>query len=566
MSEGRAVFTPEELRKLIAREEGQFLEFKSLWDRSGAAPAMLDRREVRDFIAECVAAFANADGGVLLLGVDDDGTVSGHGYPGDAVQDFLLVPERRLRPAVRCSTARVELDGREVIVLEVPMAAAAVMFEGDGFPYRVADMVRREPQEVINQRKHAYRTVGYEPRVRPEATVADLDLELARSFLSHSALAQREIEELLVRIGLLVQGPRGVLVTNAALLLCGREPALRWHPKAGIRFFRVDGTERQHGTQRNVTQLDRFDPPLARALPAALKFAATQVRRSEKLHDLFFRETPEYPEFAWQEAIVNAVAHRDYEMQSLETEVWFYDDRMEVKSPGELVAPVTLEALRSRAPAHASRNPLLVRALVEAGVMRDEGEGIPRMFDEMSQSYLRAPRLDFAHGSFVVTLSNQPVFEGPSAEWQHVVEKLGLRLTQKRVLLARPQRFTNEDYRTLNEMDRDDAYREIQELVQSGIVVPSGAHGRGAAYHVAPGLQQSRSLLESRVPVLREQIEKLGAVTNADYRRLFGLGREAAKDELRGLVDSGFLRLEGERRAARYVAGVAMAGRGGRRS
>jgi len=122
-------------------------------------------------------------------------------------------------------------------------------------------------------------------------------------------------------------------VTNAALLLFARTP-VRWHSRPGIRFFRVAGKERQHGAKRNVTQLSRVEAPLAAAIPEAHRLAREGIRRSEKLHDLFFREMPEYPDFAWQEAIVNAFAHRDFEDQGREIEVWFYDDRMEVGSPG----------------------------------------------------------------------------------------------------------------------------------------------------------------------------------------------------------------------------------------
>jgi len=554
VSSASPLFTEAELRALLSRDEGQFLEFKSLWDRSVEPPTALDRRKVRDGIAEYVAAFANADGGTLVLGVDDEGVVTGHGYPDGVIEEFFAATEKRLRPAVRCRTERLSLDGHEVLVLDVPMSAEAVMVDGNGFPYRVGDTVRREPQEVINQRKQAYRTVGYEARIRPEATIDDLDLELARAFFFESPLGKRGTGELLVRLGLVHARGTGLAITNAALLLFARQPALSWHPRAGIRFFRVDGTSREHGTRRNVAQLERFDPPIALALPQALKYAATQVRRSEKLHDLFFRETPEYPEFAWQEALVNAIAHRDYEMQGLETEVWFYDDRMEVRSPGDLIPPVTLEALRAHAPAHASRNPLLVRALVEAGIMRDEGEGIPRMFDEMHQSFLREPGFDFAHGVFGVTLFNVPIFVGPSLEWQRLVGDLPLTLAQKRVLLARPERFTNEDYRELNGVDRDDAYREIQQLVQAGVVLATGAAGRGAAYRVSPSLIQRRGFLESRLPVLRRHFRGEARLTNADYRRLFALPREAAKGELRDLVQKHFLRIEGERRGAHYVA------------
>ena len=174
----RELFSKAELHALLQRDEGQFLEFKSLWDRVGSSRKLPDRRKVRDTIAEYVAAFANADGGTLVLGVDDDGTPSGHGYPEEAVADFLAVPERRLRPPVRVTMQRAVLDGQALLVLEVGITPEAVMVEGNGFPYRVGDVVIREPQEVINERKQAYRRIGYEQRIRPEASLADLDLNL----------------------------------------------------------------------------------------------------------------------------------------------------------------------------------------------------------------------------------------------------------------------------------------------------------------------------------------------------------------------------------------------------
>ena len=387
----KVLFSETELRALLQREEGQFLEFKSLWDLDKTPRKVLDRRKVRDAIAEYVAAFANADGGTLVLGVDDDGWVSGHGYPEETVREFLAVPEKRLRPAVHVTVQRAVLDGLELLILAIGIAPEAVMVEGNGFPYRVGDAVIREPQEVINERKQAYRRVGYEQRIRPEAVFADLDLDLARTFLGQTVHKDRPVEALLEQYSLVLSRAGEPAVTNVALLLFGKTPLARWHPRAGIRFFRVASTERRHGTQRNVTQLQRLELPLAAAIPEAYRFAATQIRRSEKLHDLFFREMPEYPAFAWQEALVNAVAHRDYADQSREIEVWFFDDRLEVLSPGELVTPVTLRHLQARRRIHASRNPLLVRVLVETGIMREEGEGIPRIFDEMEESSLKPP-------------------------------------------------------------------------------------------------------------------------------------------------------------------------------
>lgn len=554
MSASSSLLSVEELQTLLTREEGQFLEFKSLWDREREHPRPLPRRRVRDWIAEYTAAFANADGGTLILGVEDDGTPSGHAYPDDAIDAFLNVPMQRLRPRVSCRTQRTTLEGQRVLVIEIPMTPTAVMVEGNGFPYRVGDQVHREPQEVINARKQAYRQVGFEPRFRADSALDDLDLGLVTSFLADTPLAGRPPEELLQHFGLIQARTGGWGITNAALLLFARPPLVRWHPRAGLRFFRVDGTERRHGARRNVTQGARVEMPLAKAIAEAHRLALQQIGRSERLHDLFFKETPEYPGFAWQEAIVNAFAHRDYEIQGQEIEVWFYSDRLEVRSPGELVAPVTLEALRERRPVHASRNPLIVRMLSEAGLMREEGEGVPRIFDEMAESFLRPPSFNLKDGVFTVTLRNEPIFSGPAPEWRVLVDELPVGIPQKRVLLAHPEGFTNREYQALNQVDRDEAYRQIQELISQGVVQAAERPGRGATYRLSRDLVAKRDFLGKRLPTLRRYFAKRRHLKNADYRELFGLTRHSSLRELKLLVDQGFLRLEGERRGALYRA------------
>lgn len=107
-----------DLGALIAQDEGQYFDRKSLWQGAPGAKRTRDRRKVRDEIAEYVAAFANAEGGLLVLGVEDDGTVSGHGYPANAVQAMIQVPCERFRPPL--PPGRVERVGTcEVLVFEV---------------------------------------------------------------------------------------------------------------------------------------------------------------------------------------------------------------------------------------------------------------------------------------------------------------------------------------------------------------------------------------------------------------------------------------------------------------
>ena len=100
------------------------------------------------------------------------------------------MPRKRLRPPVSCRSSRLSIAGIEVLVFSVPIAPEAIMIGGNGFPYRVGDHVTREPQEVINERKQVYRRVGYEQRFRADATLDDLDLELAREFLARTPVSE----------------------------------------------------------------------------------------------------------------------------------------------------------------------------------------------------------------------------------------------------------------------------------------------------------------------------------------------------------------------------------------
>ena len=506
---GVELFSEPELRRLLGGGEGQFVEFKSLWNRASGRRRVLARSAVRTFVAEALAAFANSDGGILILGVDDDGTPSGHGYPDDAIADIVAVPARRIVPALRPRTQRVVLDGAELIVVAVDPSAEAVMVEGNGFPYRVGDTVVRESQEAINERKTAYRRHGYEQRICLDASLDDLDMGLAERFFRRVAESGRPPTEVLFRYGLIHPGgPSGVRVTNAAVLMFARDTVWRWHPRADARVFRVDGTVRSHGAQRNVTQIAQLDSPIAALIESLRDVVRGQIRRSESLSGLYFEDTPEYPEFAWQEALVNAVAHRDYDDFGRGIEVWFYSDRMEVHSPGGLVPPVTLEALRNGVPTHASRNPVLVRVLAAAGIMRDEGEGVPRMFREMSGMGLLPPEIDADCSSHVVRLRNTPAASAGDV----LSDGEGAGTADESMSSSAAD---------LRRADRDRSTRVAR--------------------------------LRSRMLRMGELLDAEGHVSNADYRELFKVDRREALADLTTLVDLGHLELRGERRGAHYV-------------
>ena len=130
------------------------------------------------------------------------------------------------------------------------------------------------------------------------------------------------------------------------------------------------------------------------------------MRQPSRLVGNRFQAVSEYPRFSWHEALLNAIAHRDYSTQSNCIEVWLFDDRMEVVSPGGLLPELDLQELLSRKRVHCSRNPRLMRTLVDLGLTRDQGEGIPRMFAEMEDAFLPAPRIEPTARNVSVVLGN----------------------------------------------------------------------------------------------------------------------------------------------------------------
>jgi ATP-dependent DNA helicase RecG len=409
------------------------------------------------------------------------------------------------------------------------------------------------PAEQIEALKAGKRRRVSEVRIIPEASLADLDASLLERMRGHTGLMLSD-EELLLRYRLAESRNRRLVLTLAALLLFGKDPG-RWHPRCGIDFVKYEGTERRYGAELNVVKRQWIEAPLIVLIEKAFETIRPHIRERQKLVDLFFEERLEYPTFAWQEAIVNAVAHRDYGYEGLGIEFWMFDDRLEVRSPGELVEPVTLERLRKRERIHASRNPRIVRVLTDLGYMRELGEGIPRMFEVMEQEGLYPPEFSLeAEVIFTVVLRNIPVYSPETLRWLRQFEHLELSGNQKRLLAYAKEHdgcFTSRAYQKLVGVDIYTASGDIKDLIRKGLVRRTKKGGR--VYQIVepsaplpPTIPEEFMRIE---PLLRQK----GCVRNKDVREIFGISRRQAFRLLQKLVTLGLLELEGKGRGARYV-------------
>ncbi|HEY6999619.1 MAG TPA: ATP-binding protein [Candidatus Binatia bacterium] len=464
----------EEIGLLLKQDRGQFLEFISAYEYRRASGQKKREEELAREIVRVLSGMANADGGTVLVGVEPDRSVTGIPYDPEELHTIIQAPQNLLRPQLNPSCEKVRLGNLQLLKFEIASGLEIYRIAGGRSFYRIATETPSLPGDQIHALKEAKKNVFFERQQALNATWFDLDADLVAAFVNRTQPG-KDPQALLSQTYHLLDLSRGLPCPNmAALLLFAKDPS-RWHPRAGIDFVKYEGTDRQHGSSLNVVKRIRFEAPLVRLIDEAVGRIKEHIRERTILHDLFFRERLEYPTFAWQEALVNAVAHRDYSLSGAGIEVWMFDDHISVRSPGAPPPPVTLEQLRRQKSIHFSRNPLMVRVLAELGYLREMGEGVPRMFQEMEGYGLHPPELAVEGFVFTVTLRNAPVYDEATLRWLNQFGTAQINLRQRRLLAyayCHGKTFSTSDYERIAEVDRDTAYREIRSLVKNGVLAP----------------------------------------------------------------------------------------------
>ncbi len=534
------------------REEGQFFERKGCYDYSKGKPKLRHARDVALDIAETLSAMANADGGTLAVGVEDNGDVTGANYTQDRLDLLRRAPHELVRPPILAKVREENLDGNLILLYDTDWSRDIHQLTDGRYLLRVGDRNMPFPAGDMQAIKDSRRLRATEVRIVSEASVSDLDMSLVAEFASKTGRRESPIE-LLSEYRVLENRNGTPAVTLAALLLFGKDPG-KWHPRCGIDFVKYEGTRRKHGESLNIIKQRRLELPLVLLIEEAYRTVEPHVRERQQLVDLFFEERFEYPTFAWQEAIVNAVAHRDYRYEGLGIEIWMFDDRMEVRSPGGLVEPVTIEHLRRREQVHASRNPRIVRVLTDLGYMREQGEGVPRMFDAMEREGLCPPEFEIeAEAVFTVTLKNEPIYSRETVRWLQELVPLQLTANQKRLLAYAREHgntFTSRSYQRLAGVDIYSASRDIKDLIRKGVVKMPKKGGR--IYEVVSRVGGSQDKPTEYVAI-EDLLRERGWVRNEDFRSRLGLSTYKASQVARNLVATGWLRPEGPRKTRRYM-------------
>ena len=343
----------------------------------------------RDDWADEIAAFANTDGGVMLCGVADDGTPQGMSREQVVALDSLLVElcTDSITPPVRIRSRHEALPGGErILLLEVPRSDSQHDSPGGSY-VRVGGSKRRmmsDERQRLAQRRGQARYRWFDEQTVPDTGFGTLDEALWKPLLS--AEGAESPETALAKLALLAPDEAGVVrATVAGVLLCARNPESRL-PNASITATRYRGRDRAS----DQVDAQEIAGPLNRQIAAAVAFAVRNMRVAARKEPARV-DMPQYSDKALFEAVVNAVAHRDYSMRGSRIRLSMFEDRLEIQSPGALPNNLTVGGMEVR---QATRNQTLASVLGRMSVggvrgsedrwyfMERRGDGVPIILRE----------------------------------------------------------------------------------------------------------------------------------------------------------------------------------------
>lgn len=496
-----------------------------------------------DQLQETIVAFSNADGGVILIGVLDDGTVQGRPLDPGSV-DSIHRTFKVIHNPGRYFIHEVEVAGRPIIALAVARRQEGFAQQSNGI-VRVRRGTRDEAlfgpelQHLVNQRS----STRYElmpTRLKMEDADSELLGRLRRAF----GWSDEFVQERLTESGF--AAPDGRLTVAGALYLCPAPGAALG--KSHIEFLRYrddDSVDYDLRIEFNGSLPDQLESAVDRILEdLGTELVVLGVRRYELRR---------IPPVVLREAIANALAHRSYELDRTAVRVELRPAAVTVISPGGLPEPVTVENIRETS---APRNLAVIKALRQYGLAEDAGRGIDVMQDTMLSEMLDPPLIEDRDHSVVVTLPIRSAVAPEERAWIQELERRGELSGPDRLVLvhaARGETLTNARVRELLQTDVRSARAILQRLRDSRFLIQEGVRG-GATYRLegslAPpaGLRLSQEELMSLVADLAAQ----GPISNADVRQATGLDRREARALLAALVHEGRLVQVGRRRGTRY--------------
>ena len=371
-------FTIDEIRQM---PEGQTFDCKSFHIEPKA-------------LANTIVAMANADGGMIAVGISDKTRrIEGIDQNQAHLNEILRTPYDFCVPTIPVTTEFLpcqDADGanNHVLIFHIPASPRLHANQADEVFWRVGDKSRKLPFEERLQLMYDKGERYYEDSPAYGATVEDIDMDAVKAYMKRIGYSKSPMEYLQENKGFLISKNSVPQVSAACILLFGKRPQ-DFFPRARVRFIKYDGTEEKVGREMNVIKDVTFEGRILSQIEQTISYLETQVKEHSYLgEDGLFKTDREYPKFVIQEMVVNSVCHRDYSIKGTEIQVKMFDDRLVFETPGKLPGIVRADNIRHT---HFSRNPKIAEYLKAYDYVKEFGEGVDRMCRELSEIGVKAP-------------------------------------------------------------------------------------------------------------------------------------------------------------------------------
>lgn len=472
-------------------------------------------------IAETLVAFANTEGGTIVIGLKADGSKSDNTPDIDALQQAMKKADDLYNPpvvvdkweeiqltVVNGKVISVDIDddfgstngngkhtndateindtskvtipatandkanpGFTVYAMRVPRSVELHALSDGRVLIRTGDKNRPLGGQEILRLASAKSSGDFEAELVPGATKEDFSRDMIEEYLTKRAERTKrpfsgKVDDLLQEVGAITAEGKP---TVAGILLFSEYPQ-QWLPQSSVVFAKFVGTTpRGESGLAGYTRREELTGPLPRLIESAWNIIWGEMAVSAVVKGLEREERTEYPQFAVREAIVNAICHRDYRLRGRRIELRMYSDRLEVISPGGLPGFITVENIKDE---HFSRNPRIVNGLFQWGYIEELGLGIDRMFEVMEQAGHQPPNFDARPYSFAVTLLNEREKPKPP-EWMRNTNHRQAKALQ---YIREHGSITNREYRLLCEGVSAETLRlDLADMVEKNILMKVGS-------------------------------------------------------------------------------------------
>ncbi len=447
-----------DIMELIKKNESDTIEFKENFDKE---------------TIETAGAFANTRGGIILIGISDKGKIKGVQIGKETMNNWANQISQGTEPRIIPDIEQSKIDGKSVVIIQIkefpikPVSVKGRCFKRVGTSNRLMT-----PQEIAELHLHSMGT-SWDAFPARDKTVDDIDLKKVEKYVREAnATGRRKIDEnpqeVLKKLELIKDGK----ATWGAILLFGKEPQKPLLQSAAhCGRFRKDKTQIIDDLMIEtdlISQIDEVMKFITRSIGVRYEFEGKPRRK----------EVWDFPLEALREAIINAIAHRDYTAPS-NVQVEIYDDRIEVWNPGRLLPGITIEDLYKKEHKSVIRNKQIAQVFYDIGYIEKYGSGTIKIIELCKQHGIPLP--DFRE----VTAGFSVIFR-KDLYTEEYLRNLGLNERQIMAVMYVKEkgRITNTEYQRLNNISRQMATIDLKEVVEKGVFIRKGKAGKGIAYQL----------------------------------------------------------------------------------